>query len=311
MLKKINDQLRNCIAVVGAWKGFLLVSYFILYRIFRFYPSLSFFFLDKKHKIVINYLHELKRKSNNYTLRPKKEVDPQTIWIFWWQGEANMPDIVKACISSVKKHAGVFKVQLITKENIIEYLDIPILSKVGSSITLINFSDYVRLSLLTIYGGGWIDATIYLTKDIPVNIANKDFYTIRHTRKKFFCISDYRWGVSFLFVKKGNPLISYVYNLFANYWEQNDSLIDYFLIDYCFAYAVENDEICRRVLESVPYNNPQAYNGIVDKFLQPFDKTLYDEITRETWVHKLSYKVPYRSDKERPTFYNYVINNTL
>lgn len=307
MLKKIIKQLRNCITIIGFWKGSMLIFYIILYRFFRFYPPIAFFFLSLKHQIILNYLRKLDQTKRVPIMKPKKEVSAKTIWMFWWQGKSNMPELVRACIRSVKQHAGEYNIQLITKDNITEYLDIPILSKVGKSITLINFSDYIRLSLLKTYGGGWIDATIFLTQDIPTNITATGFYTIRHPRKTYFCVSDFRWGVSFLFTEKENKLISKVYELFTGYWEKNNSLLDYFLIDYCFAYIIETDKECKKILESVPYNNPLTYNGIVDKFSQPFDHTVYKEIIKETWIHKLSYKVPYCSNKEKPTFYDFVI----
>ena len=178
MLNKIIKQLRNSIAVIGIWKGCLLFFLSMLYRIFRFYSPLAFFFLSLKHQIILNYLRELDKTKIVPIMKPKKEVSDKTIWMFWWQGEANMPELVRACINSVKQHAGEYNIQLITKDNVTEYLDIPVLSKVGKSITLINFSDYIRLSLLKTYGGGWIDATIFLTQDIPTDIIATGFYLL-------------------------------------------------------------------------------------------------------------------------------------
>lgn len=308
MLKKIK-KLRSFITIIGFWKGSMLIFYIISYRIFRFYSPLAFFFLSLKHQIILNYLRELDKTKNVPIMKPKKEVSTKTIWMFWWQGETNMPELVRACINSVKQHSGEYNVQLITKDNVTEYLDLPILSKVGKSISFIHLSDYIRLSLLKIYGGGWVDATIFLTKDIPTDIITTGFYTIRHPRKTYFCVSDFRWGVSFLFANKENKLISRVQELFTAFWEKNNNPLDYFIMDYCFAYIIETDKECKNILESVPYNNPLTYSGIVDKFSQPFDLTVYEEIIKETWIHKLSYKVPYCSNMEKPTFYDFVIQS--
>lgn len=308
MLKNIMTQLKNCIHIIGFWKGSMLIFYFILYYIFRFYPPLAFFFLSLKHQIILNYLRELDKTKIVPIMKPKKEVSAKTIWMFWWQGEANMPELVRACIHSVKQHAGEYNVQLITKDNVIEYLDIPILSKVGKSITFIHFSDYIRLSLLKIYGGGWIDATIFLTQDIPVDLTTTDFYTIRHPRKTYFCVSDFRWGVSFLFANKENRLISRVQELFTAFWEKNNESLDYFLMDYCFAYIIDTDKECKKILESVPYNNPLTYNGIADKLSQPYNLNEYKEIIKATWVHKLSYKLPFKSNEKELTYYDFIIN---
>lgn len=304
ILKRFNDR-KN---IIGTYKAFLTISFEALYRIFKFNSSIAYFFLSLKHKLILNYLDILNHKqiSKEDIPTPKKKIDEKTIWIFWWQGETNMPDLVKGCLNSIRKHSGIYNVILITKNNVLEYLNIPILNKVGKEISYTNFSDYLRLSLLSIYGGGWIDATIFLTKDIPNEILNYKYYTIRHPEKKFICISNFRWGGSFIFSHLNNPLIIQVRNLFIKYWKYNDHLIDYFLIDYCFAYIFLHQKNCLELLEQVPYNNPKAYNGIENLLTEPYNPQLYDNITKETWIHKLSYKAPYKSDASQPTFYDFI-----
>ena len=44
---------------------------------------------------------------------------------FWWQGENEMPPVVKSCLNSVAKHAGAHPVRVVSQHNIDEYLTIP------------------------------------------------------------------------------------------------------------------------------------------------------------------------------------------
>ena len=47
------------------------------------------------------------------------------VWMCWWQGLENAPDLVKACVASVQKNAGNHEVTIITLENYKEYIDVP------------------------------------------------------------------------------------------------------------------------------------------------------------------------------------------
>ena len=47
------------------------------------------------------------------------------IWICWWQGLKNAPDIVKKCVESIRIHAGNHKIVIITDENYKEFVTFP------------------------------------------------------------------------------------------------------------------------------------------------------------------------------------------
>ncbi|WP_187344587.1 capsular polysaccharide synthesis protein [Lactiplantibacillus plantarum] len=67
----------------------------------------------KKDKIVLNYLR------TRYTNSPKQDVYGgvpkiyQPIWVFWYQGEEQMPKLVSACLKSVRNNANGHEVILI------------------------------------------------------------------------------------------------------------------------------------------------------------------------------------------------------
>ena len=61
-----------------------------------------------------------------YTERNNKKVKiNNTIWLMWWQGEENAPEIVKRCIESVRLNAGNHDIIIITKNNYSDYINIP------------------------------------------------------------------------------------------------------------------------------------------------------------------------------------------
>jgi hypothetical protein len=57
---------------------------------------------------------------------PKQDENyKDCIWICWWQGLENAPEIVKRCVASIQKHAGHHKIIMITDENYKEFISFP------------------------------------------------------------------------------------------------------------------------------------------------------------------------------------------
>ena len=127
--------------------------------------------LLRKHETVLKYLEG--RFGDYYASydygAPLAPLDPALegkIWMCWWQGEENAPEIVRACIDSVRRNAGGHEVVVITDENLSDYVDIPewVLEKVRAGImSRTHLSDLLRFALLAEYGGMWLDATFFCT----------------------------------------------------------------------------------------------------------------------------------------------------
>ncbi len=89
---------------------------------------------------------------------------PNTIWTFW-DGEPS--GLVEKCIQSWKKYNPSYEVHVLNKKNIAEYLpDIHIDSFKRAGDSLARYSDFVRLLILSKYGGIWMDASIICHKPL-------------------------------------------------------------------------------------------------------------------------------------------------
>lgn len=109
----------------------------------------------------------------------RKKNDSNRIWVFWYQGIKNAPDIVKACIASIIEHCSRYSVIVLDKNNMSEYYaPIEAIQRKleDGLITITHFSDILRMNLLDSYGGRWIDATIFLTGDV---FNERGFYTLK------------------------------------------------------------------------------------------------------------------------------------
>ena len=120
--------------------------------------------------------------------------------------------------------------QIITNKNLNDFIEIPsyIYDKIDKNIiNMAHFSDILRVMLLNEYGGIWIDATVYLTKNIPNDILSTDFFAFhaRNTGNHFI----ENW---FLKAKKNDILISTTKNFLLEYWK-NEKMP---LITFSFIY---------------------------------------------------------------------------
>ena len=97
-----------------------------------FFRRIEGFFSFFKQQYILHHLiaksggKEIISKYKNQTCDSCENIDATSpIWVCWWQGKENMPDIVKACYNSIQKHACNHPVILITEENFRNYIDMP------------------------------------------------------------------------------------------------------------------------------------------------------------------------------------------
>lgn len=308
----IFDIVKRNVNVLGL-SGLIKMLYSVLYNIFKNnYPRLANTFLVKRDNILFEFINELYLQIDKVPLQsPHKDCD-NTIWVFWWQGEQDAPKVIHYCINSIRKHALGWNVVVISKDNIKEYLTLPdyIYQKLGRGISFVQLSDIVRVSLISTYGGGWIDAGMLITSDIPIQISNYTYFTIKNSYRKTSLVSQFRWTGSFMFGKPQNPLISQMYKLFLIYWKENDYLTEYFLIDYFEAFLYDKDIVCKKLIDAVPISNDRLYHDGLSKYWnKEYDNHIYNEITESTWVHRLTYKADY--SKNDNTFFNRIVKDYM
>ena len=295
------------IKILGFWKG---VCTFILgysYHLKNINLPLSRRLLYTKHQVILDFISKLTK--NPPALKCKKEMDDNVIWVLWWQGEDNMPPIVRASVNSINKNKGDFRLQLLDSNNINDFIEIPvfIMNKVGKGMSYAHLADYIRLRLLATYGGLWIDSTFLVTSKIPGYINKYPWYTIRSRNEFYYCISNYRWAINFMYFKKGNSFAYDLLGIFESYWAQYNEAVDYFILDYSVYWLLTHNKQYAMDYSNIPYSNPECFDGLMLKMNNLFDQKEFEEMLGRTWAHKLSYRIDI---KQLPnSFYSYIIDN--
>ena len=129
-----------------------------------------------------------------------------------------MPDIVRACYNSVLKNAGERHVQLLTNENLQNFIEIPLFiqkKREQGVMSIQHFSDYVRMAIIYKYGGIWLDATVLLTSPICLK-SNLHFISIRNYDLKYVP-NNGKWNIFFIGGGKGNILFSFLTEMLEEY----------------------------------------------------------------------------------------------
>ena len=231
------------------------------------------------------------------------------VWVFWWQGETQMPLLVKCCYASLKKQMSDKQVILITKNNIREYCTFPdyILKKhQEGKITLTHLSDILRFDLLSHYGGLYTDATVFWTGNIQTKQFENLYTCGGYSDEYYFNVSMGRWTGFLIGGCKGNPLFSFMYDFFLEYWKQWDELIDYFLIDYALNFAYENNiGGFKDYVDNIGMlNNPNLFK-LMEIRNQVYTEKVKKELESNTYAFKLSYKKKFNERKD--TYANRII----
>lgn len=247
--------------------------------------------LDRIHKEQV--IHYLSIKYKSVIERIKNErfesvtVDmPSYVWVMWWQGEQQAPEIIKKCIASIRHYAGEGReVVVIDQQNYAQWISLPnyVIEKYQRGTLPVQYvSDLARLMLINQYGGVWIDATFLLVKQIPQEYFEKPFYTC-HT------INGAKWTGFFIGGCASNAVIKPVCELLLEYWEKEDVLIDYFLTDCLIDLVYRNIEEAKSLIDSVPDNNLDVL-FFINHAAEPCNEYKYKKLLATNYAFKLTWK---------------------
>lgn len=256
----------------------------------------------RQHKYEESVLNYLKKKYSGviseYTNVPfysHSDISSQQgkrIWVMWWQGEEQMPHIVKACYNSIKSAANGATVTLITEKNYRQYVDVSesLVNRANNgTIPFADFSDFIRVALLDLYGGLWIDATVLCTDIITEDFWKQNFYTL-YAPNLFPCfISRGEWSSFLLYARMPESSFFHALRICLNsYYTDHDVPVDYLLIDYFARIIIDSNIHFQKELNRITVN--ADYYLLNPRLNENFNENDYNVIIQKSPFHKLTYK---------------------
>lgn len=220
--------------------------------------------------------------------------DQKIIWTCWLQGVDNLPEAVQRSVDSMKRHSGKYKVIVLTLENLNNYLHIneEILEKYSNrDVSAAHLSDYIRVKVLKIYGGVWMDATQYMIKEIPDTV----------------------WAYPLLVWNKVNDLThqnAYVAIPFVENFNNSFLVGKINSTFYCFATEITEALLLDDILKIDYFANFKAYFKAVEEIpsLETMWKQMnpinpYGLLTRQFWNKPISHELKEYIHSEESLFF--------
>lgn len=253
--------------------------------------------LKKKYGYIVN--------QTDWTAKSISSI-PKKIWICWFQGEENAPDIVRMCIASVRKTFSDYSVTVITDENIDEYIEIPKFIKDKRKKGIIkpaHYSDLIRLELLIKYGGIWLDSTVF------VNSKNLIEH-ILEGKERLFVYQDFKAIDSYVGISnwcivanQNNPYLSTVRNMLIDYWKKCNRVCNYYIFHMFFMIVAE---IKPEEWKKIPAYSCQPPHILQNELFDVYDKGRFNQLMEMSSIHKLSYKFAEEKFEQEDTVYQHL-----
>ena len=305
------------------YHGVAYVMFVLSLRLFKEGNRIRVFFRNMHDTAVKRYARYTCRdvvdKYHNRLQTDEPLAPDCPIWIFWWQGEDNMPPLVRSCLKSVKRYAENHPVKVVSQYNISKYLNIPqhiterLKENAGGimrGMSFIHFSDYVRMALLYEHGGIWLDATCFLSA--PLSIPQNALFVSTRTKILEKVPNKGKWNIYYLGAAKHNVLFGYMRDMLSGYWKKNDFVIDYFFTDYCISLAYESFPYIRKMIDELPaLSSDYDPHSIYFLLNRPYDQNRALAICSEVNLHKLTWKgvLNEYTDNNELTFYGWILRN--
>lgn len=223
--------------------------------------------------------------------REAEETPP--IWQMWWQGVDQCPDLVRICLDSVQRHAGGRPVRIVTQETLADYVEIPghIYDKLASgAMTITHFSDIARVFLLAAHGGTWIDAAVLLVNPIPKTVTDDPFFAYRVTTSNIK-VAHCLFASQFMHARPGHAIPVSLCRALTNYWQNENTLADYFLFQYmCCGVIFGSPLLTRLWMRECSQESVTPAVTLIRLMHKKYDPAVLTRALRGSFVHFLTRK---------------------
>lgn len=274
-------------------------------------------YTSNKFKEFIEYYFNTRLSKFNLSPVQPELVNKKIIWQYWGQGVDKCPDIVTKCFKSVDEFKNDYQVIRLDDSNLFDYLNLPEFiyeKRKNKEFRPAFFSDLIRLALLDVYGGIWLDATILLTDFIPSKIKNMDYFMYQRdhlaSNKEMWIKYDplyFDWDKkhkvnvlnSIIISKPKNIVIHTILDLLLNYWATQNQVPHYFFFQILYEELITGKLIqfkCEIIDDTLPHLLQTMLND-------SFDQGNFKKIIEKSSIHKLRYK----EDMSSNTYYTYIM----
>lgn len=225
--------------------------------------------------------------SSKLMLKRNFECD-NAAFTMWLQGNDDMPAVVQACLTSMGRLGR--KVIVLTEKNLNDYIYLPdyVWEKYkNGKMTKAHLADIVSVSALAMYGGVWIDSTVYVAGTVPEDMI-KSFFVFTQTSKiREGCL----WAKWWIAAPAYHEMILEQMSYLLGYWKHEDVAMNYDIFDIFLKKIIDNNSQYRRMIEDLPTGFMDQTHLLLKNYDCEYDEEKWEQMKRLSSVFKCSYKV--------------------
>lgn len=236
----------------------------------------------------------------------------KNLFVYWNSGFDAAPPIVKKCIETIQRHTPVgWQLHLISEENVHEYVCMPSFMTDGlkeGRLLPAHYADALRTALLWLYGGLWLDATCFLTKDIPQTILDADLFMFR--TEAVWRATPFVFENWFIRSSKDNYVMERQLQNFLAYCQTYRRPKSIYYVWYDILAALYNNDPKARQLMDAIFYWPAAETWLMTPVYTldaPCDDRLWDYLKNKCFLQKLTYKYSEECAHHKGNILSYVL----
>lgn len=228
----------------------------------------------------------------------------KNIFILWFQGFENAPEVVKRCVESWMYYNKDWNIILLDNSNINNYISEGHYVFEKKQLEYYEKSDIIRLELLKKYGGVWADSTLFCNKPL-------DEWLGEHINEGFFAFSkpadDKSLSNWFLYSERESYILNKWKTKMDEYYKFSNKSWNYFMMHYFFDDIKREDTNFKNIWERINHIKAKGPHMFNEKGYFSVDKTMKDQIESNIDpVYKLSHKIEMEEySKEKGMYYLY------
>lgn len=239
----------------------------------------------------------------------------KNIFICWFQGFDNAPEIVQQCLRSwTYYNSTTWNIIKLDNSNLGQYIQLDkfIDPQKQSEISINHLSDIIRIMILNRYGGVWVDATTFCNTSLDQwlePLIQSGFFAFERPNNEILIAS---W---FMYSEPGNYITSEWERLTLEAFNQNTQH-PYLIIHYLFNYLYNNDKKFKEIFDTIPkLPSNLSINGVGPHFIQTVG--MFNNITdglisyiqaKMTPLFKLTHKCDFQNEYHDKTIVHYLFS---
>lgn len=272
---------------LGAFNEFLKQGTLVLLRKKTINAAYSCIQQKVVPQIKKKYNPLLKQLIDKYAEKEFTHEHSHKVWVCWFQGMEQAPEIIKICHTSLRRYVKEREIVVLTDDNISQYVTFPehIQQKYHEGkIPQAQYSDLLRLELLTRYGGTWIDATVLCTgSHYPQEIFDADLFFFQYIRAgniDFHGISNW-----FITASSNQKTLLILKEMLYQYHKDYNCTVAYFIFHIFFMMIAK--QLPEEVKQMPRVSNKYCF--VLENHLgDSYDETWMKTLTASCCFHKLN-----------------------